>query len=180
MTELLQYESPYGGLPAQEYLLCEKRVQKFLNSRKREDTVDYTRILMKCLIEERAKHIDNGWVRMKTLINELVPTLIPNQTTFYRLLSDLLKTGLIERREDRESKERGRKPVFYRVPIVYPSGVFMNRRELLDDLKKSYMDITKLGTKLFAAELWMSQQGCVDPKQTIMEIIEENFSLSLF
>jgi len=110
-------------------------LQKFLKSRKSEETKKYVQIIMNYLSEQRGEQNKkiSRWVQSRDFIVAMVDSgKIPNSSTFYKLLKDLVDAGLIERKKGLNKKSKpGRPPVFYRVPVYYPSIWFMSRDEMM-------------------------------------------------
>lgn len=83
--------------------------QKYFDNRRNAATRKYLLIILKYL-EER-----QDWVNVRNIVQELIPDLIPNESTFFRLIGDLSSSNLILRREDTDYKGRGKAPVYYKI-----------------------------------------------------------------
>jgi len=89
--------------------LLEQRISLFTKSRKSKLTREYARDMVNFL------EANLGWVRSKEFRDAFVPEKIPNASSFYNLLTDMVAFGLVEREyKDSGSKKRGRPPVYYR------------------------------------------------------------------
>ena len=68
-------------------------------------------------MDEKSDKQNGGWVRANDIRKKLVgPEVIPNSSTFYHLLGDLVDAALIERRSgQRVHGQRGGCPAYYRV-----------------------------------------------------------------
>jgi hypothetical protein len=120
--------------PADE---IDERVIKFQQSRRNAETREYVRCIINALERARGADIshdildnDAGWVRVKTLFDDLVGKTIPHQTTFYRLLEDLKKAKIIRKQVKITPGETGRRSTYYQVPCYYRNSLFMSREEL--------------------------------------------------
>lgn len=123
-------------------------LQKFLKSRKSEETKKYVQIIISYLSEQRGEHNKKipRWVQSRDFIVAMVDGgKIPNGSTFYKLLKDLVDAGLIERKKGlNKTPKPGRPPVFYRVPVYYPRIWFLSRDELIKDLVDCQNRLTAL------------------------------------
>jgi hypothetical protein len=88
------------------------RLSTFLNTRRNDQTREYTRLILEKL--RGKKEVD-----IRSVLNELVPEHIPNESTFFRIIKDLSNPewGILERREDPTIIRRGKAPVFYKLKI---------------------------------------------------------------
>ncbi len=114
------------------------RVDQFINSKRNEETKQYAKEIINFLSKaDPAK--EQGWIRVKEMQAALVGSGdIPFNTTFFRLLEDLTKAKIIERKEaEREPGARGKRPIYYRVPFYYPPEWFLSRDELLNELDQT-------------------------------------------
>lgn len=113
-------------------------LQKFLKSRKSEETKKYVRYIIDYLQgppDDKGKYTLR-WVQSRDFVTAMVGGgKIPNTSTFYKLLKDLKKERLIESKPgQKEISKPGRPPVFYRVPVYYPSVWFMSHEELIKEV----------------------------------------------
>jgi hypothetical protein len=127
-------------------------LEKFLKTRKSKDTKEYVRIILGYLTEKMGVETQ-GWVRSRDLVNELVSAnKIPNTSTFYKLLSDLVDAHLVEPRTgEKEEPGPGPLPKYYRASIAFPIIFFMTREELLEEYDKLLWDKSNLAARLGAA-----------------------------
>lgn len=105
------------------------KLNKFLSTRRNDQTRKYTRIILEGL--RGGKEVD-----IRSLLNELVPSHIPNESTFFRIIKDLSdpEWGILERREDTTVVRRGKSHVFYKLNIFLPwEGGTGNLKDATDE-----------------------------------------------
>jgi hypothetical protein len=148
-------------------------VELFLKSRKNDETRDYTRGIIAYLSDQFDQDFKKsgdletaGWVRTKDLIKKV--TIIPNQSTFFQLLKNLVEAKMIEKKSEYIPKlatKPGKKPVYYRVPYVYNKEMlrtFQTKESLVEELNEAYAKIVDIGYRLEAATQLLRQ--CHDKK----------------
>jgi hypothetical protein len=110
-------------------------IDSFLDNRRNEETKAYVKLIIDFLSKHDSVEIP-GWVRVKEMQAALVDSGdIPFNTTFFRLLDEMVKCKIIEKMEtERELGARGKRPIYYRVPFHYPDTWFMTRDELLNEV----------------------------------------------
>jgi hypothetical protein len=104
-----------------------ERFVRFLQTRKTEETKNYTRIIIEYLSKK------GDWVRARDIFNALVETgEIAHSTTFFRILKDLEHEYLIESKQEKPVKgERGKAPIYYRIPYFIPPVWLFSHEELV-------------------------------------------------
>lgn len=118
--------------------IIQSRADQFLKSRKTPEARLYSQGIINYLIKRREAGVE--WVRAKEIHDVFVESgEIPYSTTVFRLLDDLTKYKIIERRKcPKNISGPGKAPVFYRVTLKYPEYLFLNRDELLERLRNCY------------------------------------------
>lgn len=158
----------------------EERIQeeilKFQQSRRNDETRKYVWYIIEILetarkrdSEEGIPAREQGWVRVKVILDELLKIKIPNQTTLYRLLEDLHQAKLIERREKIVPGTKGRAPTYYRTPIAYNNSWFMTREELDREYHDQQILHFKLVMQMGIAAAMLQNCGYEDGKKAIQE-----------
>lgn len=93
----------------------ELRLDLFAKSRKSSRTRDYTYTILQYLLSERHNKDTQGYIRSGELKYNLVPSKIPNASTFFYLLGDMEKFQLIEKRiHPKDKRVKGKPNVYYR------------------------------------------------------------------
>jgi hypothetical protein len=118
--------------------VLERKIQKFLKSRRSNETKDQIEAIVAFLVRERETR-KTGWVPVKEIIEAFFPHYIRNQTTVYRMLGDLTEAEIIDKKEEIAQKGPGRKPTYYRVPISYPQEWFWSREGLSLNFQKALL-----------------------------------------
>jgi len=164
----------------------EKTVELFLKSRKNDETRDYTRGIIYYLSDQFDQDFKKsgdfetaGWVRTKDLIEKV--TIIPNESTFYQLLKNLVEAKMIEKKSEYPPEltvEPGKKPVYYRVPHFYTQEMlrtFQTKESLVQELNEAYAKIVDIGYRLEAATQLLRQchDKKYDPEKAIMQLALE-------
>lgn len=156
----------------------------FLKSRRSDKTKDYTRRILECLsiqydedvFQKEKGRADGcpGWVRPKELYKRV--KIIPNESTYYKLLGDMEKAKLIERISGNGpglTVGPGKTPVYYRVPGVY-------RKKLLklmskEDLEKALIELDHeckmVARQLMAAKLLLDNYNKNNPEYNVENAI---------
>jgi hypothetical protein len=99
------------------------QVALFLKTRKNEDTKKYTRLI----IEYLQDHPEG--VRASEFIYDMVPEKIPNTSSFYNIVSDLVSFNLIEK--ESQKTERGKPAVYYKI-----GSDFFSLKQVTDTLQE--------------------------------------------
>ncbi|MGD0079687.1 MAG: hypothetical protein ABSB80_03450 [Methanoregula sp.] len=156
-----------------------QKIVKFLRSRHQPATKQYVWKIIERLEQERIKNIqDNvkkseiGWVRVRTLLDDLVGKgdgKIENATTFYRLLHDLSGERLIDKRVLKMAKEKGPKATFYRTLFDYQERWFYSRELLEKSIDEYEVYIRDLFEQFMIAQDLLTEMGCVNPHEIIIE-----------
>jgi len=135
-------------------------ITRFLRGRRTSETRNYVWMILKRLgkqipedVKKAIKPADLGYVRVKTLMDELVDFgKIPNQTTFYRLLRDLNAADVIEKKSVPMKSERNRPATFYRIARSFDEPFremwFIPRKELEERLSAAEYRIEELEVEL--------------------------------
>lgn len=153
-----------------------KTFEKFLESRKNDNTREYTLAILECLSDQYDKDtkkiLENeepdgeiggwtmknaGWIRTKDLLKRV--KIIPNESTFYQLLKNLCDKKLIQKEERKPSTRQGDKPlpgpgkypVYYRVPGHYSSNLFNTKEEFEKELTRAYTNLSKISMRYAVA-----------------------------
>jgi hypothetical protein len=126
-------------------------LNSFLKSRKSEKTREYTKYILDFL-NENSTLKNQGFVRSKDLKDSLVkPELIPNASSFFKLLEDLESIGIIERVPiPNKNSSRGKAPVYYRQKqgfgkIDIANLAFLSKSDLIskcEELQRQIMDLS--------------------------------------
>jgi len=154
------------------------KIRRFLRSRRTADTKDYVYSIIEVLerrrkedSERKIKKSDVGWVRVKELLDDLVGTdkKIKSETPLYRLLNDLAREMIIERRVVPMPEERMRPGTFYRTAEQYQLWWFLSREELEKQYAKSQIVLTELMRQFVIARDLLEDGGFADPQQKIAE-----------
>jgi hypothetical protein len=129
------------------------KIEKYINSRRNEETKKYTRDIL-IFLSEKFSDENQGWVRVKEMQAALVNSGdIPFNTQFFRLLDEMTKLKIIERIEKpREPEAPGRIPIYYRLPVICPVSWFMSIDEILE-LYEIKIEIAKELLKSFGINL---------------------------
>jgi len=153
-------------------------LDKFLKTRKSEETRAYAQTIL-AYLTERMSADTQGWVRSRDLVNDLVSTKkIPNASTFYKLLSDLVDANLVEPKTgEKEKPGPGPLPKYYRATIAFLPELFMTREELLEKNYKLFWEKTKLVGEIGVArellkECHEGEEG-YNAKKAIIERLNE-------
>jgi hypothetical protein len=106
---------------------------------------------------------------------------IPNESTFYKILEDLQKNKLIERKEATErEKKYGKKPTSYRVPGIYLNetiDIFASKEKLIEYKNGLEDKHFKQGIYLEAAKLLLSEHcGGIDVEGAVREMANKLIS----
>jgi len=147
------------------------RVDQFINSKRNEETKQYAKEIINFLSKaDPAK--EQGWIRVKEIQAALVGSGdIPFNTTFFRLLEDLTKAKIIERKEaEREPGARGKRPIYYRVPFYYPPEWFLSCDDLLTEAIQK--NVTEIQEKIILLRIL---RGILKkhPEINVFELIQE-------
>ncbi len=94
----------------------QERLNFVLSKLRSRDTRDNALLILQILND-----IAPDWVRTKEL-REALP--IEYDPQYFRLMKTLTTEGIVETRIDTESREPGKKPVYYRLPEKYPPRYF--------------------------------------------------------
>jgi hypothetical protein len=131
--DLSYYLNPVSFRSLLEVAIAGK-IQLFLKTRRRTATRRYVRRLLTYLSDKRATDtMTDGWVLALDMRKDLVKSdIIPNTSTFYKLVTDLENAALIEKRVGKKIPSIAGGPVvYYRVPRVYPEGWFVTPEEMI-------------------------------------------------
>lgn len=148
-----------------------ERVDQFINSKRSEETKQYAKEIINFLSKaDPAK--EQGWIRVKEIQAALVGSGdIPFNTTFFRLLEDLTKAKIIERKEaEREPGARGKRPIYYRVPFYYPPEWFLSCDDLLTEAIQK--NVTEIQEKIILLRI-LREILKKHPEINIFELIQE-------
>lgn len=147
------------------------RVDQFINSKRSEETKQYAKEIISFLSKADPTK-EQGWIRVKEMQAALVGSGdIPFNTTFFRLLEDLTKAKIIERKEaEREPGARGKRPIYYRVPFYYPPEWFLSCDDLLTEAIQK--NVTEIQEKIILLRIL---RGILKkhPEINIFELIQE-------
>ncbi|WP_321507324.1 hypothetical protein [uncultured Methanoregula sp.] len=155
-----------------------RKIQKFLQSRRNPDTKEYVWKLIAKIetvrCEDARRNLiesEVGWIRVKSLLEEFVGEgkLIKSQTTFYRLLDDLYQDQIIEKQVLKMANEKGRQATFYRTPFEYRQEWLVSREFLEQALNTRIEYIRDLSDQLMIAQDLLTEMGCVNPHERIIE-----------
>lgn len=130
----------------------EEKVTLFLSTLRSENTRTLARQIVDFLVKKKREQWEGrdderhewgcGWIRSSEIFSEMKN---PNPYTTTRLLRDLTEAKIIERWEcSRVKGQPGKKPVFYRVPIIYDPLHFFSREELLNSIRENQKKIYEL------------------------------------
>jgi len=149
-------------------------LEGFLKSRKTEKTRKYSRLLLEYLINSRDK-TNREYVRSRELKENLVPEIIPNNSSFYELLHDLEKYGLIKREEKNlVARQKGKTPVFYRVNPRISQSTFdlisLSKEELIGELGRRQISIG--GTIELTSDVSMSPTITTEKERDCLKRLE--------
>jgi hypothetical protein len=154
------------------------KIQRFLRSRRNDETKQYIASIIGILetarvedAKKKSRKEDAGWVRVKILLDELVgpDKIIKNATTFYRLVNDLSRQRIIDRKVLAMPEERKRKATFYRTTGPYQRWWFLSREQLEENYAKDLQCLRELVQHLVIARTLLEELGCPDPQQKISE-----------
>ena len=104
-----------------------------IESRKSENTLKYARAILEKLVTESGERVE---IRSVDLKNSIVPGIIPDSASFFRLIKEMDRRGIVISRIDDLYKGRGKKPVYYSAPDVPFSAIsmFWPKDDLFDAL----------------------------------------------
>jgi len=90
-------------------------IEAFLISRRLESTREYSKRIIEFLRSNTTSE-NSGWVRTKDLKEAIVPQIIPNDSSFFKLLEDMEQYQVIEKKTfKKEIPSKGRSPTYYRL-----------------------------------------------------------------
>lgn len=134
-------------------------IEAFLKSRRNEQTKDYSLKIIEYLINQSTPEND-GWIRSKILKSAIVPDLIPNESSFFKLLKDMEQYRVIEKSIiKKEIPEKGKSPTYYRISRNYGNIFTLERHELLDLLKEKTIGKFNADRDLFFAKMILNHLG---------------------
>ena len=146
-------------------------LKNFLKSKKSDVTRAYIEEICKYLKTE----FDNeksGLVRSKDLQNYILPNIIPNVGTYYRLLNGLVDAGIVHKQIGESSFDDSvKKPVYYRLPrgfYKWPSYQEIAKKK--DRYQASFFIIAG---KLSAAYELLEENGIPNPDDDVNKRYEE-------
>jgi hypothetical protein len=105
--------------------------------------------------------IGGGWVRQRDL-----KEIVPHDMARARLLKDLVKGGLVERRARQGTQ-------YYRASAPYPKIWFIPREELEVDDEKAWQTVGRLSLERNHLIALLQEHGIEDPLAVVRERIEE-------
>jgi hypothetical protein len=145
----------------------------FLKSRKSEKTREYSNIIINYLKSIRNDK-NQGWIQSKDLKEAMVqPDKIPNASSFFNLIEDMVSFKLIERRARKKGwNKRGKTPVFYRMTVYFSPFNAWTKDEIISDYNKMKEIFLEVNTNFRAAVDLLSE--CLEKKgdlQTVAELI---------
>jgi len=154
-------------------------VRQLLKSRKNDQTRSYCHLILDYLTKSMESETDprEGYVRTQDLVAALTGPgeglRIPRSTLF-KMLKDLERYHLIKRQPGRRIKSKaGRPPVYYRVPLAYPSIWFITREELEKDDEKAWQTVGRAYRERNVAIALLQKHGVKDPEAEIQKMIDE-------
>lgn len=134
-------------------------IEAFLKSRRNEQTKEYSLKIIEYLINQSTPEND-GWIRSKILKSAIVPDLIPNDSSFFKLLKDMEQYRVIEKRIiKKEIPEKGKSPTYYRVSQNYGDIFTLERYELHDLLKVKMIGKLNADFDLFFSKMILNHLG---------------------
>lgn len=141
---------------------------------KGKETKIYIWKIFEYLCDEMERHPESdGWVRSRDLFAALVKTgEIPHSTQFFRILDDLCKIHLVEKKLDKPGVKG---PVYYRVPELYPVYWFASREDLVKSHESLYEIVINQAFQLEVAKILL--KGChpeadYDPDVAIDDLLK--------
>ena len=162
-----------NGLGTRDRIHDYIKLNEFLNTRRNETTKQYSRLIL----DELGGHAHG--VDIRSVLNKLVPSFIPTEGTFFRVLKDLAdpKWGLIDRREDSSVVRRGKAPVFYTLKISLPweKNELPNPQRDIENVLRELNNRSHIkGIKLeIAVKLLEKHSKLVEIENTINTIFKE-------
>lgn len=141
-----------------------------MKSRRNEQTKDYSLKIIEYLINQATPEND-GWIRSKTLKTAIVPELIPNESSFFKLLKDMEQYHVIEKRIiKKEIPEKGKSPTYYRISQNFGHVFTLERHELLDLLQEKTIGKLETDRRFFYANQILYHMGVKDPLKKIDDL----------
>jgi len=140
-----------------------QKVNKFLMTRRNDETREYTMAIISSLTQDR-------WRDVRDLVQSLVPQKIPTEGTFFRIIKDLLEFGIVERMIDDTVSRRGRQPTLYRLKVAYKPPNSIEEGEETSKIALRY-------TQLAAAKTIIKELGIENPDAAIAERVDQMYGV---